>query len=130
MKVVWSRTQQASLVMGHAGNRVCQPTKEGWRVLAVKQTLLLVRALTAFGFNSDLGMQSYLLWSLALPLQWGWRQQRVCGAFTPSLRVGNTPLGTLSQQPALSLSPLWLPALLSLAHSWCPRRLWWPPVVV
>lgn len=47
--------------------------KEGWRLLAVKQTVLLVDDdLTAFGFASDLGMQSYLLWPLALPLQLGW----------------------------------------------------------
>lgn len=67
MKVVWSRTQVPS-------NGTCRKhhmpaiIKEGWRVLAVKQTVLLVRALTAFGFTWVCSLLCFF-WNISMPMQ-------------------------------------------------------------
>lgn len=70
-------------------------TKPGWKLLAMKPMVLLIDALTAFGFTSVLSKQSRLLCLPALPLQLRWWQQEVSSASTLAPRVGSTPLSML-----------------------------------
>lgn len=67
MKVVWSRTQVSSdgTCWKHHMPAII---KEGWRVLAVKQTVLLVRALTAFGFTWVCCLLCFF-WNISKPMQ-------------------------------------------------------------